>query len=325
MNFHAKPAAHKKNAAPVANDDLLTARGNTPLAFKASRLTANDTDAEGDALKVISVGNGMNGTVSLDWDGNIVFTPDADFSGAASFDYIVSDGRGGTSTATVTVDVAPIQEGSVLRVGSEFLVNTTTRGGQFQPSIAVLANGNFVVTWTDTSRSGDDFEDAVRGQIFDRDGNKIGDEFLVNTTINEAERAPQTTALTNGNFVVTWLDAGGDDGEIRAQMFDANGSKLGSEFVVNATTAGTQDAQSITALANGRFVVTWEDFSSGNGEIKAQIFSDRGLPDGSEFVVNQTAVGDQYTPSITALANGGFVVTWEDDSGVDDDVAAVRA
>jgi hypothetical protein len=50
------------------------------------------------------------------------------------------------------------------KVGGEFLVNTTTAGGQFQTSVTTLANGGFVIAWTDTSYSGGDFDgDSVQG------------------------------------------------------------------------------------------------------------------------------------------------------------------
>ena len=48
----------------------------------------------------------MNGSVALDGNGDVVFTPDANFNGAATFDYTVSDGNAGTDTGTVTVTVS---------------------------------------------------------------------------------------------------------------------------------------------------------------------------------------------------------------------------
>lgn len=61
----------------------------------------------------------------------------------------------------------------------EFLVNTTTARGQFDSSVAVMADGRFVVTWTDASRTGGDTsQNAVRTQIFDPtmfDGTTTGD------------------------------------------------------------------------------------------------------------------------------------------------------
>ncbi|RED21051.1 glycerophosphoryl diester phosphodiesterase, partial [Rhodopseudomonas thermotolerans] len=95
------------NTAPAAADDgaLATAFG-AALTIAADTLLANDTDADGDALVILSVAAGVGGTVALDADRNVVFTPAEGFSGEASFSYVVSDGRGGTATADVTVVVA---------------------------------------------------------------------------------------------------------------------------------------------------------------------------------------------------------------------------
>src|SRR5690242_17928063 len=322
MNHHPKLAT--QNATPVAVNDVFSVHGNTPLVISASQLTANDTDVDGNKPSVVSVDNASPGvTVSLDWNGNIVVTTDVDFSGPATFDYTIDDGQGGTSTAQVTVNVAPIVQATINPSGPEIQANTTTQGGQFQSSIAVLANGNMVMTWTDTSRTGDDFADAVRGQIIDANGNKVGGEFLVNTTKNSNETEPQTTALANGGFVVTWQDSA-RGGDIRAQRFNADGSRAGVEFVVNTTTRGTQDAPVVTSLPDGGFVVSWEDLSSTGGDIKARIFNANGVG-GSEIVVNTTTTSGQFTPTITSLLNGGFVVSWEDDSQANGDAAAIRA
>jgi hypothetical protein len=95
------------NAAPVAVDDGgFTTRAGSPLSIQSSSLLANDTDANGDALSITSVGGASHGTVSLNAStGAIVFTPTAGYTGAAGFTYTVSDGKGGTDTATVDVSV----------------------------------------------------------------------------------------------------------------------------------------------------------------------------------------------------------------------------
>src|SRR4029077_16787524 len=103
-----------------------------------------------------------------------------------------------------------------------------------------------------------------------------------------------------------------------------DGSKAGGEFVVNTTTRGTQDAPVITSLSNGGFVVSWEDLNSTGGDIKSRIFNASGVG-GSEFVVNTTTTSGQFAPTITSLLDGGFVVSWEDDSGTNGDAAAIRA
>ncbi|WP_318530139.1 MULTISPECIES: DUF4082 domain-containing protein [unclassified Rhizobium] len=97
------------NAAPVAaNDNGYVATYNTALSIGASLLLANDNDPDGDALVITGAGNATNGTVAYNSQTNsVVFTPTTGHTGAASFSYTVSDGRGGTDTATVSLTVAP--------------------------------------------------------------------------------------------------------------------------------------------------------------------------------------------------------------------------
>ncbi|MFE0759176.1 DUF4082 domain-containing protein [Inquilinus sp. NPDC058860] len=95
----------------VADDGFSTAQ-NAPLAIAAGDLLANDTDPNGDALTVTGVSNPINGAVSLNSQTNtITFTPTAGFTGPASFTYTISDGRGGTASATVDVTVRQAGDG----------------------------------------------------------------------------------------------------------------------------------------------------------------------------------------------------------------------
>ncbi|KQV33388.1 MULTISPECIES: DUF4082 domain-containing protein [unclassified Rhizobium] len=97
------------NTAPVAaNDPGIPAQANTPVSIQASVLLANDNDADGDPLTITGVSNAVNGTVAFNSQTNtITFTPTTGYSGAASFRYAISDGRGGTSSAQVSLVVAP--------------------------------------------------------------------------------------------------------------------------------------------------------------------------------------------------------------------------
>ena len=57
-------------------------------------------------------------------------------------------------------------DGAGNKTGGEIVVNTTTTGSQFEPSIAALPDGRVVVTWTDNSHSGGDASgNAIRMQI----------------------------------------------------------------------------------------------------------------------------------------------------------------
>lgn len=216
--------------------------------------------------------------------------------------------------------------------GNELVVNTTTAGDQWRQTVVGLSNGGFVVTWTDASESGNDTSEwAVRGQVFTSNGTKSGNEFLVNSTTTDMQWRPLVTGLSNGSFVVTWSDnsqSGGDTSgwAVRGQIFAATGEKIGVEFLVNTTTAGTQVLGFITGLSNGGFVVAWSDGSQSGGDIsddavRGQVFTADGVKSGNEFLVNTTTAGQQCDSSITGLSNGGFVVTWGDRSESGGDIS----
>ncbi|HSV28229.1 MAG TPA: tandem-95 repeat protein, partial [Candidatus Omnitrophota bacterium] len=105
------------NDAPVAGADSLQATEDAPATFTAAQLLGNDADPDGDALSLLGVGDAVNGTVDM-VDGQVVFTPDADFNGTAGFDYTVGDGHGGTATARATVQVAAANDAPVASADS---------------------------------------------------------------------------------------------------------------------------------------------------------------------------------------------------------------
>ncbi len=92
------------NDAPSAQADAATTFKNTPVNVN---VLANDVDVDGDQLLVASVTSPANGTVTVTGGGVAInYRPRNGFTGIDSFTYTVSDGRGGTATATVTVNVA---------------------------------------------------------------------------------------------------------------------------------------------------------------------------------------------------------------------------
>lgn len=99
------------NHAPVAVADTVSTNEDTTLTILASALLANDTDQDANDTKtLVSVQGAQHGTVSLNSSGNVVFTADANYWGVASFTYTMKDSAGATSTATVTVNVAAVND-----------------------------------------------------------------------------------------------------------------------------------------------------------------------------------------------------------------------
>jgi Ca2+-binding RTX toxin-like protein len=219
------------------------------------------------------------------------------------------------------------------RVGSEFRVNTSANGNQFLSELAPLASGGFVAVYA-VSGSGtlDGNNHGVVAQLFAANGSKVGSEFLVNTTIPAAQTDPAVAPLPGGGFVVTWTDYSNAPGDVKMQLFDAAGTKVGGETLVNTRTDNRQSRPEVATLANGGFVITWEDepgevVNAGKYDIKAQLFDALGQPVGSEFLVSLEMANGQWVPEVAALPDGGFIISWTDDSltGGDAAFSAIKA
>jgi VCBS repeat-containing protein len=94
------------NQAPVANADSYTTSKNIGLTITTGTgLLANDTDANGDVLTASIVTAPANGTLTLNGNGSFFFAPAANYIGADSFTYRVSDGSAFSPAATVSLTI----------------------------------------------------------------------------------------------------------------------------------------------------------------------------------------------------------------------------
>ena len=81
------------NDDPAAADDAATTLEDQAVVIS---VLANDSDLDGDTVSVSSVTDGANGTVAINGDGTVTYTPNANFNGSDSFSYTLSDGHGGS-------------------------------------------------------------------------------------------------------------------------------------------------------------------------------------------------------------------------------------
>jgi hypothetical protein len=217
----------------------------------------------------------------------------------------------------INIESAQFADGSV-SIGpvDEFRVNTFTANSQDAPAIATLADGGYVVTWNSFGQD-NAFSYGIYAQRYDVAGRLQGGEFKVNTFVDTDQLAPTVAALNTGGFVVAWQSSDQDGSQygIYAQRYDAAGNPLGGEFRANTFTTDQQIVPAITALANGGFVLTWASSNqAGAGssfDIYARRYDANGAAQGNEFLINTYTTSIQDAPAVAALANGGFVVTWE--------------
>jgi hypothetical protein len=95
------------NTLPVAEDDMVTATANQVLTIPITDLLTNDHDADpNDLLTLVEVSSANSGKVELQAN-EILFTPEEQFTGEASFKYTIADSSNAQATATVNITVTP--------------------------------------------------------------------------------------------------------------------------------------------------------------------------------------------------------------------------
>ncbi|MFV3411075.1 retention module-containing protein [Pseudomonas sp. NY15436] len=163
----------------------LVTNEDTALTIAPQTLLGNDSDVDGDSLSILSVQNAVNGTVAL-INGNVVFTPNKDVNGTGSFTYTISDGHGGTSTATVTVGITAVNDAPTLvadtaatkedtAVKIDVLANDKdVDGDSLSVSSATASNGTVVInadgTLTYTPKSNFSGNDTISYTVSDGHG-----------------------------------------------------------------------------------------------------------------------------------------------------------
>ena len=232
------------------------------------------------------------------------------------------------SAGTLKVGGADTTITTPQKVGSEFQVNTHTAGDQKEPSITALSNGGYVITWTDGSGKDGDIM-GIFAQVYDYSGNALGSEIQVNSHTSKDQDYPSIASLSDGGFIVTWSShkqqqsSGGWD--VYGQRYDAKGSQIGNEFLINTTTGEvnasfdiqiTEAGNALTGLEGGGFVAAWASYRQDGDDygVYGQLFDSSGDKSGQEFRINATTANRQNMVALTALTNGGFVAAWQDES-----------
>ncbi|WP_288378574.1 DUF4214 domain-containing protein [uncultured Massilia sp.] len=189
-------------------------------------------------------------------------------------------------------------------LGAEVVVGAG--GDTGMPDVVALQNGGFAFAW------------RVGGQIHvrtaDAAGNLVGGEQVYGSL---GSAFSPSLAAVNGGYVVSWGELG--DGNVYAAL---NG---GAPIVVSgdglaATLATAAPLANVTALAGGGFVVAWDSYANSpwgyaSSDIFFQLFDAAGNRVGAMTQANVDAGSGRFDAHVSALSDGGFVVTWESQSG----------
>ncbi len=309
------------NDAPDAvNDSAKVVRSGTATIA----VRANDLDADGDTLSITNVGTALHGTAVANANGTITYTPTVNYVGTDSFTYTVSDGKGGTDTATVNITVADPRfrlvmvngyAGSVGGAGDVFGTNGFQDLTILAGSYAVNLDGSF-------SRGGD----IVRlpGDAGTYDIRSVG----ANAVFSKGEMSVTIPIGTAGMPIVF------DDG-VRNLVFDGAALKIGAQTFSGVAGKILTPADA-TVLPTGenpatvaRFLLSPDGSYAIDGN--AQIFGSNGVErikivdgtvslDGSFGRGGDTVVFNEGAANFAAYIAGSTIVLVDD---IDDDLITI--
>jgi S-layer family protein len=199
-------------------------------------------------------------------------------------------------------------------VGSEFQVNTTTGGFEAYQAIAGTPSGQFVVAW----QSFDEEDYGIRAQRITGAGDRLGSEFLVNTTelgyqaVAGGSFDHVVAAARDGSFVVTWAsyDHTRARSDLMARRYDPQGVPRGDEFRVNTSTTAFAIGSRVAMDDSGDFVIAWSELTGPTHRLRARRFDAEGDTRGNEFQVNTSTTESPGLASVDSDPAGNFVVAW---------------
>ncbi|MBB6055796.1 retention module-containing protein [Tolumonas osonensis] len=267
------------NDDPEANPDALTTKEDVPLTILPGILLANDSDIDGDPLSILSVQNAVNGSVSL-VNGNVVFTPTADYNGPASFTYTISDGAGGTDTATVSIDVTPVND-------DPDAVNDDPE-----------ANPDALTTKEDVPLT------ILPATLLANDSDIDGDPLSIVSVQNAVNGA---VSLVNGNVVFTPATDYNGPASFTYTISDGKG---GTD-TATVTITITPDNDPPVALADNYSVLEDHTLTVDGNVFDSLLLNDSDI-DGDTLTVNTTPVTDVAHGTLVLNENGTFTYTPDD-------------
>jgi hypothetical protein len=144
----------------------------------------------------------------------------------------------------------------------ETQVNSFSSGNQNEPTVAMAADGDFVVVWTS---DGQDLSGtAIVARRYSSAGVAQGAEFIVNTTTTGSQTRPAAAMNSLDAFWIAWQTPNdGNTTGVFGQRYDATGTAIGVEFIVNPTTVGRQEEPDVGIRNDTELVAAWAEGDAG--------------------------------------------------------------
>src|SRR5207244_1709802 len=254
------------NDAPVAVANSYAVNEDTTLTVAASGVLGNDSDVDGDSLTAVLVSGPAHGSLTLNANGSLSYTPDANFNGSDSFTYKANDGTLDSNVATVSITVNAVNDAPVA-VGNSYSVNEDTTltvernsvvcndsdvdgdsltavlvSGPAHGSLTLNANGSLSYTPSANFNGSDSFTYLANDGALD---SNVATVSLTINSVNDAPVAVSNSYSVNEDTTLTVVAS-----RVLGNDSDVDGDSL-SAVLVTSPAHGT-----LTLNANGSFSYT---------------------------------------------------------------------
>ncbi|MGC4063023.1 MAG: retention module-containing protein [Aquabacterium sp.] len=284
-----------ENFDPVTGHYTVTTEEDKPVSGQVKA-----TDVDGDELTFAKGSNPEHGSVVVNEDGTWTYTPAKDYNGSDSFTVTVSDGHGGTATATIDIGITPVNDPpKVVDPGNE----------NFDP-----VTGHYTVTTEE--------DKPVSGQVKATDVD--GDEL----TFAKGSNPEHGTIVVNEDGTWTYTPAKDYNGSdsFTVTVSDGHGGTATATIDIGITPVndppkvvdpGNENFDPVT----GHYTVTTEEDKPVSGQVKATdvdgdelTFAKGSNPEHGSVVVNEDGTWT-YTPAKDFNGSDSFTVTVSDGHG----------
>lgn len=196
-------------------------------------------------------------------------------------------------------------------IGNAFLINdasTAEVDDERRPDVVHLGNNNFAVMWDGFS--------TLSGYVIDGSGGRASTS-LSYSQLGSIPTKPDLAANQDGLFYSVFSEFNRSHAGSYAAFLRGHASEGNVAFSTQITELANVQEPVVTSLVNGSVVVIWRDQSLTSSDtsglaVRGRIFTGLGTPSGDEFIISETVIGNQQSPEVTALSDGGFAVVWAD-------------
>ena len=212
--------------------------GDFVVAWRSAASGGTDTSADSvHGQRFASDGSPVGAQIQLNtYTTGVQTSPSVDVDASGNFVVAwMSDGSDGTDSSAYSIQGQRFaSDGSTQ--GDQVQINTYTTSLQFDPSMSVDPDGNFVVVWNSFGSAGTDTSgSSIQAQRFAADGSPAASEIQVNTYTTSFQDSPIVAMEPDGDFVVVWTSAGSDGTDSSSYSIQTNTIKAEADLLISKT------------------------------------------------------------------------------------------